>query len=113
MKIAVGNERFQIQTDLSEEELHALSAYVEAKMEVHLTPGVRVDPKKQLILMAMEITAELFDARRRIQALEQNQEIIGERTIQLVEMLDIVTEGQSANIPSQTAPAASAQAFLE
>lgn len=69
-KIVVGQDRFQIQTDLSEDELQAIASYVDVKLADHLNPSLRTDPRKQLILMAMDIASELFETRRRLDELE-------------------------------------------
>lgn len=113
MRLSIGGERFQIQTDLSEEELQELTEYVEAKMEVHLTPGHRRDPKKQLILMAMEIAAELQAAQRQLTELQQQSGRWGQRLVSLVELLsDSLDQQNATSTASQQQPLQSADAFL-
>ena len=69
-KVVVGQDRFQIQTDLSEQELQAIASYVDAKLSLHMNPVSRTDPRKQLVLMALDIASELFETRRRLSELE-------------------------------------------
>lgn len=72
LRVQVAGENFQVRTDISEEDLKAVAAYISDKAKIHLIPNARTEPRKQLILMAMEITTELFAARRRIQELEES-----------------------------------------
>jgi len=114
-RVTIGGERFQIQTDLSPEELQAIIKYIEEKMEDHLTPSLRADPRKQLTLMAMEIAAELFAARNRISELERNHERGTETAERLVERLASEVEGIQASklhLSSPEDPLEAARAFL-
>jgi cell division protein ZapA (FtsZ GTPase activity inhibitor) len=65
-RVVIGQDRFQIQTDLSETELDEIVAFVSKKIEQHTDPGSRLDVRKQMILMAMDISSELFELRRRV-----------------------------------------------
>lgn len=98
-RINIGGERFQIQTDLRQDELDALVAYVESKMQEHSSSSSRVDPRKQLILISMEITAELFAARQRIQELERSQERASEVAERLLQVLAREVEEVSTGRP--------------
>ena len=114
-KITIGGERFQVQTDLNPEELQELIAYIEAKMQEHLTPSLRAEPRKQLILMAMEIASELFDTRRHVAELERTQNRIAQTADHLADLLsgdvEEPTDAQAhANAPKD--PLEAAQAFL-
>lgn len=64
-RVEIGNDRFQIQTDLTDAELSAIVAYVTGKVETYVKADARMDMRKQMLLMAMDITSELFDMRRR------------------------------------------------
>lgn len=66
VRVMVGQEKFQIQTDLNDSELEEIVNFVTKKMDLHIKNNSRLDVRKQLILMAMDITSELFDARRRL-----------------------------------------------
>lgn len=114
-KISIGGERIQVQTDLNSEELQSIISYIEGKMHDHLTPSVRAEPKKQLILMAMEITAELFATRARVAELEQSRERFSDAAEKLVDLLasEIEEKRDSAFrvLPAEDAPEA-ARIFL-
>lgn len=100
MRITVGNERLQIQTDLSEEELFRLSSYVEKKMDTHINPELRVDPRKQFILLAMDITAELLNTQQQLQQVKQSHQ---EMQNSIQHLLQIFADyGEDANIPSES-----------
>ena len=64
-RVEIGNDRFQIQTDLTDAELSAIVEYVTKKVQLYVNSDARMDARKQLLLMAMDITSELFDMRRR------------------------------------------------
>lgn len=64
-RVEIGNDRFQIQTDLTDAELSAIVEYVSQKVQMHVRSDARMDMRKQMLLMAMDITSELFDMRRR------------------------------------------------
>lgn len=64
-RVEIGNDRFQIQTDLTDAELSAIVDYVTKKMQSYVNSDARMDMRKQMILMAMDISSELFDMRRR------------------------------------------------
>lgn len=65
VKVEIGKDRFQIQTDLTDAELSAIVDYVTKKVDAYVSSDARMDMRKQLLLMAMDITSELFDVRRR------------------------------------------------
>jgi cell division protein ZapA (FtsZ GTPase activity inhibitor) len=64
-RVEIGNDRFQIQTDLTDAELSAIVSYVTKKVDTYVKSDARMDMRKQMLLMAMDITSELFDMRRR------------------------------------------------
>lgn len=64
-RVEIGKDRFQIQTDLTDAELSAIVDYVTKKVDAYVSSDARMDMRKQLLLMAMDITSELFDVRRR------------------------------------------------
>ena len=114
-KLTIGGERFQIQTDLSAEELHGIVAYVEAKMAEHLNQSSRTEPRKQLILMAMEIAAELFSVRQQNAKLDKERERNAERLQALLDLLSSVEDGAAVQKARPSGPdeaIETAQAFL-
>lgn len=113
-RITIGGERFQVQTDLSAEELQSIIAYVESKMSEHLTPSLRAEPRKQLILMAMEISAELFASKSRVEELEKARERSASVAERLVEALSSELDDSSSEriYSSSQDPLETAKAFL-
>lgn len=69
VRVTVGQEKFQIQTDLNDAEIEEIVNFVSKKMDQHLKANSRLEIRKQLILMAMDIASELFDTRRRLKEL--------------------------------------------
>lgn len=66
VRVTVGQEKFQIQTDLNDAEIEEIVNFVSKKMDQHLKSNPRLEIRKQLILVAMDIASELFDTRRRL-----------------------------------------------
>ena len=65
-RVVIGQDEFQIQTDLNEAELDEIVAFVSKKVEQHTDSASRLDIRKQMILMSMDISSELFELRRRV-----------------------------------------------
>ncbi|HSQ42989.1 MAG TPA: cell division protein ZapA [Fibrobacteraceae bacterium] len=113
-RIVIGGERFQVQTDLAADEMQLIIAYVESKMREHLTPSLRADPRKQLILMSMEIAAELFATKNRVAELEREREHTSSTAVQLAEQLDaeLTPVPPQPSSPPTGNPTDSARSFL-
>ena len=60
VRVTVGQEKFQIQTDLNDAEIEEIVNFVSKKMDQHLKANSRLEIRKQLILMAMVIYSDLF-----------------------------------------------------
>jgi len=110
-RIVVGQDRFQIQTDLSEEELQAIASYVDGKLAIHLSPNAR-DPRKQLVLMAMDIASELFVTRHRLEELEKFRNETLLTANRLNALFEEPSEPASRPLPAGDR-SASAQVFLD
>lgn len=65
-RVEIGNDRFQIQTNLTDTEIADIVAFVSKKMEEHVSTEARMDLRKQMILMALDISSELFELRRQV-----------------------------------------------
>lgn len=111
-KIIVGQDRFQIQTDLSEAELQSIVSYVDDKLALHLNPAVRTEPRKQLILMAMDIASELFETRRRLDELEKFRNEALRTAHRLNALFEEPVESPRGMVLSDDSTSA-AQAFLD
>ncbi len=70
-KIIIRQDRFQIQTDLSDSELNDITNFVSAKLDQYLGENSGPDARKRLILMALDITSEYFDIRRKYSQLQE------------------------------------------
>ena len=57
-RVVIGQDKFQIQTDLNEAELDEIVAFVSKKVEQHTDSASRLDIRKQMILMSMDISSE-------------------------------------------------------
>ena len=59
-KITIAQERLNIQTDLSDQELEKILEYLNRKIEKYIGENTN-ETKKRLLLMALDISAEFFD----------------------------------------------------
>lgn len=88
-KVVLGKDRFQIQTDLSEQELDEIVQFVEKKLEQYVGSDVPLnDAKKRLELMALDITSEYFDLRRRYVRLRENDQNAQKEIVVLNDLMD-------------------------
>lgn len=87
-KVVIGKDRFQIQTDLSEQELDEIVQFVEKKLEQYVGDAPLNDAKKRLELMALDITSEYFDLRRRYIRLRENDQNAQKEIVVLNELVD-------------------------
>lgn len=87
-RVVVGSSRFQIQTDLSDQELGEVVHFVDQKISQYEDPSSRVDLRSQMILMALDISSELFELRRRLARADYYQKE-SQRTAQiLIDLID-------------------------
>ncbi len=87
-KVVIGSDRFQIQTDLSEQELNEIVQFVNKKFEQYVGEATAVDAKKRLELMALDITSEYFDVRRRYMRLRENDQNAQKEILVLNDLMD-------------------------
>ncbi|MDR1760343.1 MAG: cell division protein ZapA [Fibrobacter sp.] len=86
-RVMVGSSRFQIQTDLTDRELSEVVQFVDEKLAQYENPSSRVDLRSQMILMALDISSELFELRRRLARADYYQKE-SQRTAQI--LIDLI-----------------------
>lgn len=72
-KITLAQERINIQTDLSDQELERILQFLTRKIDKYIGENTN-ETKKRLLLMALDISAEYFDIRHRYQKLLEKSE---------------------------------------
>lgn len=112
-RVVVGQDRFQIQTDLSEEELQSIASYVDGKIALHVDTSLRTDNRKQLILMALDIASELFETRRRLDELENFRNEALRTAHRLNALFEEPTESPARGTVISDDRPSSAQVFLD
>ena len=95
-KIVLAQERLNIQTDLSEQELDTVVEFLSKKIDKYIGEHKK-KKKKRLLLMALEISAEYFDVRRKYQNLEQNSKVADKEISMLNELLNNEMEKSAEN----------------
>ena len=95
-KIVLAQERLNIQTDLSEQELDTVVEFLSKKIDKYIGEHTN-ETKKRLLLMALEISAEYFDVRRKYQNLEQNSKVADKEISMLNELLNNEMEKSAEN----------------
>jgi cell division protein ZapA len=71
VKVTIGNEEYTLRSDRPSEYTQAVAQHVDRALKEALAAGKMVETHKAAILAALAITDELFQARRRQQAITQ------------------------------------------
>lgn len=94
-KITIAQERLNIQTDLSDQELEKILEYLNRKIEKYIGENTN-ETKKRLLLMALDISAEFFDIRHRYHKLAENEKNIEKEISTLNNLLQQELDDQKA-----------------
>ncbi|HEY4133075.1 MAG TPA: cell division protein ZapA [Gemmatimonadaceae bacterium] len=63
VKVSILNEEYSIRSDTSPEHTKAVAAYFDAAIRKTMSSGGVIESHRAVVLAALQITAELFDAR--------------------------------------------------
>jgi cell division protein ZapA len=67
-RVTILNEEYAVRTDTSPEHAHAVANYLDAAIRRVLASGAVVESNRAVVLAALQVTAELFDARASLDA---------------------------------------------
>jgi cell division protein ZapA len=67
-RVTILNEEYAIRTDTSPEHAHEVANYLDALIRRVLASGSVVESSRAVVLAALQVTGELFDARASIEA---------------------------------------------
>jgi cell division protein ZapA len=67
-RVSILNEEYAIRTDTSPEHAHEVANYLDALVRRVLASGAVVESNRAVVLAALQVTAELFDARASLEA---------------------------------------------
>jgi cell division protein ZapA len=66
VKVTILNEEYAIRTDTPPEHTKAVAQYLDAAIRKIMASGAVVESNRATVLAALQITAELFDARQSV-----------------------------------------------
>ncbi len=67
-RVTILNEEYAIRTDTSPEHAHEVANYLDALIRRVLASGAVVESNRAVVLAALQVTGELFDARASLEA---------------------------------------------
>jgi cell division protein ZapA len=67
-RVTILNEEYTIRTDTSPEHAHEVANYLDALIRKVLASGAVVESSRAVVLAALQVTGELFDARSSLDA---------------------------------------------
>lgn len=70
VKVTIVGQEFTIRSDASAEHTRAVAAYLDSAIRKVMNSGMVVESHKAAILAALQITDELFGARRELRTLD-------------------------------------------
>ena len=84
-KVVIYNQTYSLRSEHDPDYIHQLAAHVDQCMNEIARAGMTVDSLRVAILAALQITDELYQARKEIQTTE---EAIAERSAKYADLLD-------------------------
>lgn len=67
-RVTILNEEYAVRTDTSPEHAHAVANYLDQAIRRILASGAVVESNRAIVLAALQVTGELFDARSALEA---------------------------------------------
>jgi cell division protein ZapA len=67
-RVTILNEEYAVRTDMSPEHAHEVANYLDALIRRVLASGAVVESNRAVVLAALQVTGELFDARATLEA---------------------------------------------
>jgi cell division protein ZapA len=67
-RVTILNEEYAIRTDTSPEHAHAVANYLDSAIRRILASGAVVESNRAIVLAALQVTGELFDARSALES---------------------------------------------
>jgi cell division protein ZapA len=72
VRITILNEEYSIRSDTSPEHTKAVAQYLDQAIRKVLSSGAVVESSRAVVLAALQVTGELFDARSELEATNQS-----------------------------------------
>ncbi len=87
-KVNICGENFQIKSDQPPQTIERVAGYLDFKIREMSKGGINVDKFRVVVLAAMNLAGELFEARTRLEEHEKQQSRIQEKARTLSASLD-------------------------
>lgn len=97
VKVTILNEEYSIRSDTPPEHARAVAQYLDTAIRTVLNSGGVVETNRAVVLGALQITAELFQARATLGSMQESIESLSD----LVRPLLPPAKRQSGNYPAQ------------
>lgn len=78
VRVTILNEEYAIRSDTPPEHAKAVAQYLDQAIRRVMSSGAVVETNRAVVLAALQITAELFDARDSMQSTAQSIEALSE-----------------------------------
>lgn len=77
-RVTILNEEYAIRTDTAPEHAQAVAQYLDQAIRKVLSSGSVVESNRAVVLAALQITGELFDARTALESTNESIQMISE-----------------------------------
>ena len=78
VRVTILNEEYAIRSDTPPEHAKAVAQYLDQAIRRVMSSGAVVESNRAVVLAALQITAELFDAREGAQSMSQSVEALSD-----------------------------------
>jgi len=78
LRVTILNDEYAIRSDTPPEHARAVAAYLDQAIRKVMSSGSVVESNRAVVLAALQITAELFDARDALQSTTQSMQGLAE-----------------------------------
>jgi cell division protein ZapA len=78
LRVTILNDEYAIRSDTPPEHARAVAAYLDQAIRKVMSSGAVVESSRAVVLAALQITAELFDARDALESTTESMESLAE-----------------------------------
>ena len=78
VRVTILNEEYAIRSDTSPEDTRAIAAHLDEAIRAVMSTGAVVDSNRAVVLAALQVTGELFEARAALADATQSMESLGD-----------------------------------
>jgi cell division protein ZapA len=78
LRVTILNDEYAIRSDTPPEHARAVAAYLDQAIRKVMSSGAVVESSRAVVLAALQITAELFDARESLETTTESMESLAE-----------------------------------